>query len=384
MGGCRDEAELKTSIVNKVWDHLRPSQLPLVAASQVGLKQTSKELIETLNRMEKDVGVLSLVGMGGIGKTTLAKEIYRHFEKNDTFEKKSFLMNVKDVKDDLIFNLQKQLARYLFRKDVGSTGEFYECFNRIMDRKVLIVIDDVDQKGQFDELIPDINKLGPGSRIIITSRDSNVVNNIMKNGNCEYRRHEMALLNTTDSRHLFNSHAFKSIDAIDGFQELANNVADACCGLPLALEVTGCFLFDKREECDLKNTWPQTIKTLSKEKDILDKLKVSYDDLSPEARMMFLDIACFMIGQREHIAMQIFEACKSDYEEAPARFFSSLKDKCLVKLDEDRQIVMHDLLRDMGRQVVKNESRNMKKGTPSHLWDPEIVQQVLQNKEVCT
>jgi hypothetical protein len=55
-----------------------------------------------------------------------------------------------------------------------------------------------------------------------------------------------------------------------------------------------------------------------------------------------------------------------------------------VKLDEDRQIVMHDLLRDMGRQVVKNESDKMEKGTPSHLWDPEMVQRVLQNKEVGT
>jgi hypothetical protein len=50
-------------------------------------------------------------------------------------------------------------------------------------------------------------------------------------------------------------------------------------------------------------------------------------------------------------------------------------------LDEDRQIVMHDLLRDMGRQVVKSESHKMEKRTPSHLWDPEMVQQVLQNKE---
>jgi uncharacterized protein (UPF0261 family) len=44
---------------------------------------------------------------------------------------------------------------------------------------------------------------------------------------------------------------------------------------------------------------------------------------------------------------------------------------------------MHDLLRDMGRQVVKNESHKMEK-TPSHLWDPEMVQRVLQNKEVST
>jgi len=98
---------------------------------------------------------------------------------------------------------------------------------------------------------------------------------------------------------------------------------------------------------------------------------------------MFLDIACFMISQCEHIAMQIFEACKFDYEE-PAPFFSLLKDKCLVKLDEDRQIIMHDLLRDMGRQVVKNESHNMEKRTPSHLWHPEMVQQLSQNKEVST
>jgi hypothetical protein len=380
VGGCRDEAELKTAIVSKVRDHLRASQLPRVAPYQVGLKETSKELIEILNRMEKDVGVLSLVGMGGIGKTTLAKEIYCHFGKNDTFEEKSFLI---DVRESVILDLQKQLARDLFKKDVGSMGEFNECFNHVMDRKVLIVIDDVDERGQFDQLIPDINKLAPGSRVIITSRDSNVVNNIMKNGNCKYLRHEMALLSTADSRHLFNWHAFHSVDAIDGFQELAKKVADACCGLPLALVVTGCFLFHKREECDLELTWLQTIKTLHEDKNIFDKLKISYNSLSPEASMMFLDIACFMIGQREHIAMQIFEACKSNYKE-PETSFSSLKDKCLVKLDEDRRIVMHDLLLDMGRQVVKNQSHNMEKGTPSHLWDPEMVQRVLQNKEVGT
>jgi hypothetical protein len=381
VGGCRDEVELKTKIVSKVRDQLRASQLPPIRPYQVGLKETSKKLIETLNQMEKDVGVLSLVGMGGIGKTTLAKEIYRHFENNDMFDKKSILM---DVKGSAILDLQKQLAHDLFKEDVRSVGKFNECFNRIRDRKVLIVIDDVDKRRQFDELIPDINKLGLGSRIIITSRESNVVNNIMKNGNCKCSRHDMAVLSTPNSRHLFNWHAFHSIDAIDGFKELAEKVADACCGLPLALEVIGCFLFDKREEHDLESTWPETIKTLLTEhEDIFQKLMISYNGLSLEARMMFLDIACFMIGQREHIAMQIFEACKSDYK-GPATSFSSLKDKCLLKLDENKQIIMHDLLRDMGRQVVKNQSHTMEKGTPSHLWDPEIVQQVLQNKEVST
>jgi len=371
VGGCRDEAQLKIAIVSKVKDHLRASQLPPVAPYQLGLKETTNKLIENLNQMG-DVGILSLVGMGGIGKTTLAKELYRSFEKKDMFEKKSILMN---VRESAILDLQKQLAWDLFRKDVRNVGEFNECCNRGMVHKVLIVIDDIDQKGQFDELIPNINTLCPGSRIIITSRDSNVVNNIMKNGNCEYWMHEMALLSITDSRHLFNWHAFQSTDAIEGFQELAEEVADACSGLPLALEVIGRFLFDKRGERE--SVWPDTIKALIERKGILDKLMISYNGLPPEERMMFLDISCFMIGQREHIAMQIFKACTFDYK-GPAASFSSLKDKCLVKLDEDR-IIMHDLLRDMGRQVVKN---NMEKGIPSHLWDPEMVQRVLQNKEV--
>jgi len=381
VGGCRDEARLKTAIVSRVRDHLHASQLPLVAPYRgglVGLEETSKQLIETLNRMEKDVGVLSLVGMGGIGKTTLAEEIYSRLQKTNMFEKKSFLMDVRESeKKNGILDLQKQLARDLFKEDVKNRDEFNACFDRFKGRKVLIVIDDVDQNNQFDDLIPDINKLGPGSQVIITSRESNVVNNIRKNGNCEYLRHDMTQLSTTDSRHLFNWHAFQSAHAIHGFQELAKNAADACCGLPLALEVTGRFLFDKKDKDALESTWPQTIKVLSESKHIFDKLMISYDSLSQVAKKMFLDIACFMIGQREHIAMQIFEACKSDYG-GPASTFSLLTDKCLVKLDEDRRIRMHDLLRDMGHQVVNNQE------TPSHLWNREMVQQVLQNKEVGT
>jgi hypothetical protein len=153
-----------------------------------------------------------------------------------------------DVRESAILDLQKQLAHDLFKEDVKSMEEFNNCFNRIMDHKMWIVIDDVNQKGQFDQLIPDINKLGLGSRVIITSRESIVVNNIMKNGNCKYLKHDIKLLSTTNSRHLFNWHAFHSVDVIDCFQELVKKVVDACCGLPLALEITGCFLFDKKKQ----------------------------------------------------------------------------------------------------------------------------------------
>jgi hypothetical protein len=205
------------------------------------------------------------------------------------------------------------------------------------------------------------------------------VANIMEKAECKYARHEVAALNNPDARQLFNSHAFDSSNVTDGFHDVAQRVADSCAGVPLTLEVIGSFLFDKRNEHDL-DCWEQTIKTLHEEKDILDKLKISYDGLSTRAsQLMFLDIACFFIGKQKTMAMQIFESCSYDYN-GPAASFSSLMDKSLVKLDGDGRIVMHDLLRDMGREVVKNQSL-MDKAPPSHLWDPEMAERVLANRE---
>jgi len=90
----------------------------------------------------------------------------------------------------------------------------------------------------------------------------------------------------------------------------------------------------------------------------------------------------FFISKHETMAMQIFKSCRFDYE-APAAYFSSLMDKSLVKLDGDRRIVMHDLLHDMGRKVVKNQSLT-DKAPSSHLWDPEMAERVLANREVGT
>ncbi|CAM6076017.1 unnamed protein product [Sphagnum tenellum] len=373
------EARLKQDIVIAVQKALPSSaQLQPVAKYAVGLDQSSRSVIETLNQMGDNVGVLSVVGMGGIGKTTLAWEVFNHFAKNDTskFEKQSFLKN---VRESPVLDLQKQLVRDLLQKDVESREDFNKWFNLFMGRKVLIVIDDIDKKPQFEQLIPEINKLARGSRVLITSRDRNLVANIMEKAECKYASHEVAALNNPDARELFNSHAFHSSNVADGFHDVAQRVADACAGLPLALEVIGSFLFGKINEHDL-DCWEQTIKILHEEKNILDRLQISYDGLSTRAsQLMFLDIACFFIGKHETMAMQIFESCSHDYK-GPAASFSSLIDKSLVKLDGDGRIVMHDLLRDMGREVVKKQSV-MDNAPLSHLWDPEMAERVLANRE---
>jgi predicted ATPase len=207
-------------------------------------------VIETLNQMGDNVGVLSVVGMGGIGKTTLATEVFNHFATNDTskFEKQSFLEN---VRESPVRDLQKQLVRDLLQEDVQSREDFNHWSNLFMGRKVLIVIDDIDKQDRFDQLIPDINKLARGSRVLITSRDRNLVANIMEKAECKYARYEVAPLNKPDARQLFNRNAFGSSNVTDGFHDVAQRVADACAGLPLALEVIGRSLFDKKKRAGL-------------------------------------------------------------------------------------------------------------------------------------
>jgi nucleoside-triphosphatase THEP1 len=112
--------------------------------------------------------------MGGIGKTTLAKEVYNEYAKQQSFERQSFLH---DVRASSLLSLQKQLVHDLLGEDLKSMEEFHNFFNRILrDQKVLIVIDGIDDKWQFDQLIPSLDKLlMQGSQVIVTSRDRNVL-----------------------------------------------------------------------------------------------------------------------------------------------------------------------------------------------------------------
>ncbi len=373
---CSDEAQLKRRIVLAVQHALPARRLQQVAPHRVGFEESLKVVIKKLNLMGDSVGVIGVFGMGGIGKTTLVREVYNHFALEKRFEEQSFLKDVRSLSDPL--KLQKQLVSDLLQEDLQSSEKFSHWFDCFMGRKVLIVVDDIDHRSQFNLLIPDIDKLARGSRILVTSQDQNVLSNIMRGDGHLTAMHEVELMSPDDSHQLFNWHAFYTEKASDGFQDLARKVADACYRLPLALEVIGAFLFDKKKPED-RDCWHQATETLRANGDISKKLQISYDGLSSdEAKLMFKDIACFLIGKHEQMAMQIFESCIS--YKGPQVSFHALMDKSLVMLDRDRQIRMHDLLHDMGQNVVTKQSQI--EGQQSHLWDPAMAERVLRKNQV--
>ncbi|CAM6011202.1 unnamed protein product [Sphagnum balticum] len=299
--------------------------------------------------------------MGGIGKTTLAKEVYNEFAKRQSFERQTFLQNVRT--NDLL-TLQKQLVHDLLGEELKFIEEFHNCFTRLSrDRKVLIVLDDMDDRSKFDCLIPSLTKLmSQGSRIIVTSRDRNVLNFITSQGSTgKSNLYEVQVLNGVHAQQLFNWHAFYSEQASDRFRDLAKEVADACGGLPLALEVMGAYLFDKKDPKH-EVVWKEATRSLRVDPGAIDQklqnmFNISYEGLSSLAdKLMFLDVSCFMINWHENVAMSFWESCISctcPSSKSPHSSLMRLIDKSLVKVGQKGYLQMHDVISDMARDVVR-------------------------------
>jgi hypothetical protein len=335
------------------------------------------------------VGILGIVGMGGIGKTTIAKAVFNEFLKGKRFERQSFLHNVRTT--DLL-SLQKQLVHDLFGEELKSTQQFHNCFIRLSkDIKAFVVIDDIDDIDQFDQLIPSLPKfMSQGSQILVTSRDQHVLNYITIQGSTRKNNlYEVQELDVVHAQELFNWHAFHDKLANDGFGDLAKEVVNACNGLPLALEVMGAYLFDKKDSKH-EVVWKEAIRSLNMDPGAIDQklqnmFNISYQGLSsPAEKLMLLDIACFMINQRDNMAMSFWESCISctcRSSKSPHSSLIKLIQKSLVKVDEDGCLQMHDVIRDMARDVVKKESLQ-EVGERSHLWDFIETKEVLHKDKV--
>ncbi|EEF40577.1 leucine-rich repeat-containing protein, putative [Ricinus communis] len=306
--------------------------------------------------------------MGGIGKTTIAGVIFNRISA--LFDSCCFLADVrKESETTGLPHLQEALFSMLLEDEnlnMHMLSTEPSCIKtRLHRKKVLVVLDDVNSSRQL-ELLAGIHWYGPGSRIIITTRDRHLL--VSHAVDFVY---EVKDLNEEHALELFSRYAFKQKHRTAEFTELSIRAIDYCKGLPLALKVLGSSLYGRSE-----NQWNDSLNRLEKHfnKDIQQTLRISFDGLAELNKSLFLDIACYFRGQDKDYVAKLLKS----FGFFPESGISELIDHSLVTVF-DNTLGMHDLLQDMGRDIVRQQSLK-DPGKRSRLWDHEDVVQVLMEE----
>jgi hypothetical protein len=354
------------------------SRVPLqIAEYPVGL-QSRVELVKSLldKGLNDGVHMVGIYGIGGLGKSTLAKAIYNSIA--DQFEDLCFLHNVREnsTKNNLM-HLQQELLLKTIGLDI-KLGDVSEGISFIKERlcrkKVLLILDDVDNMKQLQALAGGLDWFGSGTRVIITTRDKH----LLTNHEVE-RTYAVKGLYGAEALELLRWMSFKNNKIPSSYEEVFTRAVAYASGLPLVIEIVGSNLFGKSIE-----EWKSTLDGYEKIpiKKIQEILKVSYDALEEEEQSVFLDIACFFNGCRWAEVEDILHA---HYGHCIKHHIEVLTEKSLIKIGRqdhwECDVTLHDLIEDMGKEVVRQESPK-DPGERSRLWSRDDIVHVLQENTV--
>ncbi|KAH6765450.1 hypothetical protein C2S52_016433 [Perilla frutescens var. hirtella] len=364
---CIKEETIKVKEERTCQDEQRPASCstPVAATSwrahqtrMVGFHEESSQLMDVLTREESSRQIISVVGMGGIGKSTLVRNVFANFITMDHFDVRVWATvtqkySARGILIDLLVSLKQKAAS-------ETVQELGEMLHRVLyNRRYLIVLDDVWDVEIWDEIqlyFPDNNN---GSRIVLTTRLSNVAT--LCNSYCLIR---MNSLDEEESWVLFRERVFGCEGFPRELEEVGKEISKLCKGLPLSIVVVGGLLRRSNKTVECWNNVAKNVNSVlmssDEDDDCYKILSLSYSQLGVHLKPCFVCVGIFEEG-REIRASQIMRVWVAagfikpngaqTLEEIAEGHLNELVDRNLVVVGRERlngkigSCLVHDLIR---------------------------------------
>ncbi|XP_058114374.1 disease resistance protein RPP13-like [Magnolia sinica] len=263
----------------------------------IGFEKDMETLVEQLMEGELRRCVVSLVGMGGLGKTTLSKKIYNNEKVKKYFNFQAWIFisqeySVRDLLQNIVTSYMVISKEELKKVEKMNVAELrYKISENLKEKRYLMVLDDIWKNEAWDAMkdaLPDMNN---GSRIMLTTRNKDVA----LYADAQSSPYELQFLNEDESWNLFCKKTFPKQDTScpPDSQKLGGEIVGKCQGLPLAIVVIGGLLSRKETK-----EWEKVLKSISwqfveGQPQIYRILSLSYKDLPYELKPCFLYLGIF-------------------------------------------------------------------------------------------
>ncbi|KAL3746496.1 hypothetical protein ACJRO7_015458 [Eucalyptus globulus] len=348
-----------------------------------------QRILETLEVDSDGVRFLGIHGVGGIGKTVLAKVVFN--EVSSLFEGICFLNDVRESSQHGLLNVQKKLLRSfvgpVIAENIKDIGEGMNLIKKVCcTKKVLIVLDDLDKQEQLEKLAGKSDWFGSRSRIIFTTRNLKILYTQVESSSEEVPNQPKSILDYevhnmqfSQALELFYKHAFRRDSPLDGYGHLSEKIVHRVAMLPLAVKVIGSYLYSHghavEQLFDKRKLWEETLEQLDEGpvEDVQRTLMISYEGLQKKEKEVFLDIACFFTNEDHTYPVIMWSECNYYAHSA----IGVLLLQSLIKINDDKKFLMHDQVRDFGRDIIRKEYPLRF----SRVWNYETAVQLLERTE---
>ncbi|MFS7926231.1 putative P-loop containing nucleoside triphosphate hydrolase, leucine-rich repeat domain superfamily [Helianthus anomalus] len=366
----------------------RRLQTSVVNPSSIVGRQTHKDaLVQQLllpadEPCDQNYSIVPIIGMGGVGKTTLARLVYDEQLVKDHFDLKAWVC-VSDEFDAV--RISKEIFQSMANKEVPDFNRLQEALkDHVKGKKFLLVLDDIwsESYEDWETLVRPLYTCAPGSKIIITTRKDQLLKQLVYNP----LHKPLHSLSDDDALSLLARNAL-GVDNFDSYLSLipyAQGIVKKCGALPLALIALGRLLRTKKDEAEhWINVSNSDIWRLKVKGGILPALRLSYDDLSVPLKRLFAYCSLFpkdylfnkedlvLLWMSEGLLCQPTLIDSTEEQQLGHEFFDELLSRSFFQHAPNNEslFVMHDLMNDLATSVatefylrLDNESeKNIKK-----------------------